>query len=83
MQDQLQQLTQMRQHSLEQYAQINSELDLVRQQKHKLQKRATLILEDLRELTAKINQINNELSAKAEKEKAQHDVSSQAETSPG
>ena len=77
--DQMQQLTQMRQHLLEQYAQVHSEIDIVKQQKHKLQRRANLLLEDLRNITGQMN----DLSAKAEKEKAQHDVSAQAETNPG
>lgn len=78
MQDQMQQLTQMRQHSLEQYAQVNSEIDILQSRKQVLKKRASLLLEDLRQLTAQIN----ELSAKAEKEKA-HDIIAQAATDPG
>jgi len=76
--DDIQQLSQIRANALEQFAQVQSELDILTTQRHKLKKRAGLLLEDLRNLTAKIN----ELSAKPEKEKA-HDVSAQAETSPG
>jgi len=50
------QMMNVRSKVLEQYAQIQSELDLIRARRHHLKKRASMLLDDLRQVTAQINQ---------------------------
>lgn len=60
MEDQLQNLMQMRSQALEQFAHVSSELEMLKARRPALKQRAALLMEDIRQLTAQVNQLQQQ-----------------------